>query len=269
MTPMLGCKITEDDLSSLTYPIYAQTKFDGVRCIINGERAVTRTGLMIPNYYIRTVIQRNCDHYMDGEIIIPGLSFNDISGVVRSESSFEERNFQFVLFDWALNRESAYYTRYDMLRKRFEQNLVSKHFILASTNICRDAETVKRLFRINIEKGEEGIILRSPTSCYKYGRSTKNEEYLLKLKYESQSEAVIQAVHEEVAENGDLKGRLGALTVISELYGPFNIGTGFTAKQRQDLWDYKTDLVGMKVQFSFQRAGMKNKPRFPVFQRFV
>ena len=48
----------------------------------------------------------------------------------------------------------------------------------------------------------------------------------------------------------------------------FEIGTGYTAKQRAEFWT--SQPVGKIVKYKFQPAGAKDegKPRFPVFLGF-
>jgi DNA ligase-1 len=48
----------------------------------------------------------------------------------------------------------------------------------------------------------------------------------------------------------------------------FDIGTGFTADQRQLLWSVGDNLIGRVVKYKSQPTGVKEKPRFPVFLGF-
>ena len=266
MTPMLAGKITAADLSQLDYPVIVQQKFDGVRCFLSNQGARTRTDKKIVNNYIGSQIEKYCHEGMDGEIIIPGLEFSDVNGVVRSESSFEERNFQFIIFDWAKYSDQPYTARYNYMR-----DLVAvarpDNIKIVKNSLCNNSEQVQFLFNYHIQKGDEGIIIRDPNGYYKYGRSTVREGALLKLKYESTGTARIISVHPLVDKEGIVKDKLGAIEVVSNLYGVFRIGSGFTEQQRKDYWE--SDMIGRNVHFTFQQEGMKNKPRFPVFQRMV
>ena len=62
------------------------------------------------------------------------------------------------------------------------------------------------------------------------------------------------------------KCSLGALICRSGDDGTFNVGTGFTADQRSDLWSNREKLIGKiaKVQYQHLTSG-KGVPRFPVF----
>ena len=69
-------------------------------------------------------------------------------------------------------------------------------------------------------------------------------------------------------ENQIPAGVLGALVVEHQTYGVFEVGTGFDAKQRADIFQNQSTLVGRLAKIKFQEAGLKEKPRFPVFLGF-
>jgi DNA ligase-1 len=59
---------------------------------------------------------------------------------------------------------------------------------------------------------------------------------------------------------------LGALLVEDVVSGvAFGIGTGFTAAQRQEIWDRRDQWQGKIVKYKRQPTGVKDAPRFPVF----
>lgn len=62
-------------------------------------------------------------------------------------------------------------------------------------------------------------------------------------------------------------GTLGAV-ILDTSWGELSIGTGFTAGERDHIWENRSDLLGLKVTFKYQPYGMKHLPRFPVFKAF-
>lgn len=94
--------------------------------------------------------------------------------------------------------------------------------------------------------GFEGVMCRALHGVYKYGRSTVNEGWLLKLKRFTDAEAIVVGKEEEVEGNTQRpKGTLGALICRDCATGiEFNIGTGFTAAQRAAFWKQKLDGDG-------------------------
>lgn len=139
-----------------------------------------------------------------------------------------------------------------------------------------------------VSLGYEGVMLRHPDGLYKHGRSTAKEGWLLKLKRFEDGEARVVGFTElmhnaneaKLNELGHLersshkagkvgKQTLGALTVKDLKTGvEFEIGTGFTASQRQELWNVGDNLLGRVVKYKSQPTGVKDKPRFPVFLGF-
>lgn len=142
--------------------------------------------------------------------------------------------------------------------------------------------------------GYEGIMLRAPDGGYKQGRCGKKQPWLVKVKRFEDAEAVVVGVVERMhndneattnelgrtkrsthQENKRPAGDLGALVCKTPEGIQFQIGTGFTAEQRVELWSeylldhhtFKTDgLVGRTVKYKhFANAGVKDAPRFPVF----
>ena len=62
---------------------------------------------------------------------------------------------------------------------------------------------------------------------------------------------------------------LGSLKVIDVKTGLlFNIGSGFTANQRKELWKNKDKLLGKIVKYKYFDVSILNAPRFPIFLGF-
>ena len=125
---------------------------------------------------------------------------------------------------------------------------------------------------------------RQPQGRLKFGRSTMNEGILLKIKRFDTDEAEIIGVVEQMENtNPDIKDNMGHAKRSSAKAGKvpkgvlgalkckwrgvdFEIGTGFTAEQRKQLWDIRDELPGRLVSFDFQGTGSKGRPRFPSFK---
>jgi len=64
----------------------------------------------------------------------------------------------------------------------------------------------------------------------------------------------------------DMMGKITVQDVVTGV--EFDIGTGFTRAQREELWAQKDSLIGKIVKYKYQPAGVKEKPRFPRFLGF-
>ena len=134
--------------------------------------------------------------------------------------------------------------------------------------------------------GYEGVMLRSLQGIYKFGRATKKEGALLKLKRFADSEATILGLIEQMhntnestinalglkersSHKANLVGKdtLGALSVRDVTTGvEFEIGTGFDDAERAKIWAHKDAYIGKLVKYKYFPSGSKDKPRFPVYQ---
>jgi DNA ligase-1 len=118
---------------------------------------------------------------------------------------------------------------------------------------------------------------------YKFGRSTMNEQGMVKLKRFEDDEALVVGLVELMHNDNPLgvnelgyahrtshqankvpTGRLGALQV--QWQGKvFNIGTGFDDALRHEIWNSPDKFLGRAVKFKYLSVGMKHLPRHPVF----
>lgn len=141
---------------------------------------------------------------------------------------------------------------------------------------------------IEARNAQMKVMLRHPDGPYKHGRSTAKEGWLLKVKRFEDSEARIIGFSELMHNANEAKrNELGHLERSSKKAGKqgaqvlgsfivkdlktgveFDIGTGFTASQRQELWNVGDNLLGRIIKYKSQPTGVKDKPRFPVFLGF-
>jgi DNA ligase-1 len=73
--PLLAASL--GDINSLTFPVLATPKIDGIRVLKVGGKVVTRQFKPLPNNHIREMLEQYLPDNIDGEVVTPG-SFNDI-----------------------------------------------------------------------------------------------------------------------------------------------------------------------------------------------
>ena len=280
MKPMLAVKATEKQILA-HLPLYASPKLDGIRCIIKGGVALSRSLKPIPNRYVQDFLSNRPDlEGFDGELGVGDPTANDfyrktVSGVMSKDGT---PDFTFYVFnDYTVG--GAYVERHLPLLQISTPHLAPWPSILMTTlSELYEYESAMLLL------GYEGLILRRPDSPYKFGRSTAKEGYLLKLKRFTDAEAVVIGMVElqhngneaTTSETGYTQrsshkgnktglGTLGALIckdVESEV--EFKIGTGFDAATRQKIWDGRPP-IGLIVKYKSFKIGVKDAPRHPVF----
>lgn len=281
--PMLAA--TLEDLKSLKYPMLVTPKLDGIRCLIVDGKAVSRTFKPIPNNYIRNTIEQLAMEGFDGEIIIKGRKFNEITSAVMSVKG-SPSDFSYIVFDYCVDQKESYKDRMMNLSKL--KQIPNIEYLLP-IQINNEIELLKFESKC-LSESYEGIMLRSIDSPYKFGRSTLKEKWLLKLKRFTDSEAVVLDVYEQMSNQNEPEedafghtkrsshssgkvsaGTLGGFNVKDIKSGvEFKIGTGdgLNAELRNKIWDNKQDSIGKIVKYKSQKSGEKEKPRFPVFLGF-
>lgn len=275
----------------------ASIKFDGIRALTyrdqNGLVRICSSKLKpIPNAYINSIAQTSLEPGLDGElVVVDGSSRNCLAPYHTTESYVMTRNgeppFVFFVFDrWNIPRLPAA-ERIRMLCDHW--NPTTHHALLVTHIPISNLEDCLSCADNICTGGHEGIMLRSATGLYKYGRATFNSRELLKVKPYQDAEATVVGYTElqhnlnpaQINELGltfrtsHVKGKtggnmLGALELETSLFPgvTFSVGTGFTEQERVDLWHNPTALIGRQVTFKYQRHGSKERPRQPQFKCF-
>jgi len=270
--PMLASRFSV--LAGVHLPLLASAKYDGIRCLIverDGKpAAVTRTMRPIPNLSVRTWLEENCPIGFDGELVVKGEDFHGSSSALMSRNG--KPDFMFALFDY-INPKSP-----DPLQTPYDVRISELDAVLADLNLAGRVvripihtieciTDIDALMAAALDNGHEGLVLRSPSGRYKIGRALPEEGLMMKLKPSEDAEAEIVGFEPE---RNDLftPDRLGAFSVrlLSDPTIRFNVGTGFSNKQRAEFWENRSNLMGKFVRFRYQSQGMKSAPRFPVFE---
>jgi DNA ligase-1 len=169
-----------------------------------------------------------------------------------------------------------------MLQEMLE---LSSAIAIAPAYSVEKMEELYMLEEAMLKSGYEGMITRKPDDAYKFGRSTLNEQTLIKIKRFIDDEATVtgfielennvnadtrsvlgyadRSTHQEGKHKANV---LGALIVTHPKYGTFNIGSGFIFEDRCVIWDYRLKYMGKTLTFKYQKHGTKDKPRCPVFK---
>lgn len=302
MRPMLAAKC--EDVSRLRFPVLGTPKLDGIRALtanplVFGSREmecdiVTRSLKRIPNQFIQMQCSRGLRVGLDGELLAhqshedwPKLpSFQTCSSAIMSHEGFP--SFRYYIFDICpeamagpLSKDPGYRARVEILAKLHLPDYCVK--VLPVT--IPDLDHLAAYEAACISDGYEGIIIRTPDSPYKYGRSTFKEQFMVKIKRFEDSEAEVLEVMERYTNNNPKEtnalgysersthqqnltpaGDMGSLRCRDTKSGAeFQVGTGFDALQRLSIWIARDSYRGAIFKYKFQPHGVKEAPRFPVF----
>jgi DNA ligase 1 len=280
--PLLAA--TVEDVRQVQYPKMVSPKLDGIRCIIHEGKAVSRNLKPIRNLSIQACL-KGLPEGLDGELIVGEptgeLVFNRTTSGVMSGSG--NPDFKFHVFDMA-HMPTTFNQRFISLHKIHHPHVkLVNHWHVYNETAMLETE------KYCLEMGYEGIMLRSPGGEYKYGRSTMNEQILLKLKRFRDGEAVIVAFDEGVHNLNEPTTNALGHTVrsthqdnkvgserIGTLHGldlktrePLVISPGrMTQEDRMMFFKFPGLLLGKVVKYKTFDYGKVNASRFCTFQGF-
>lgn len=297
--PMLAadCK---GDLSKLKFPLVASPKIDGIRAVIRGGKALTRSLKPVPNKHIRTLLENPLLEGLDGELVNARdpMNFQATTSVVMSHEG--EPAFIFYVFDCANCITEPFNERlYNARVTVHEAQDDGLHFVCTVPHVA--ISTPEELLDYETQclaDGYEGVMLRDPLGMYKRGRSTLKEGGLIKLKRFTDDEATIIGFEERMHNTNEAttnelgrtkrssavagkvgRGDLGAFVcrkqveedrsgVLTLRYVEFTCGSGLNDELRKEVWENKGKYLGGVIKFKHLEHGAKDAPRHPVFLGF-
>ena len=281
MKPMLACS-TQPDINQLSYPLYASTKLDGIRCVVINGKVLSRTLKPIPNLHIQNSLS-SLPFNLDGELMVEG-DFSSVESAVMSRDG--KPDFTYRVFDCIDYPAMPYASRYGRLLEAV-QAMRNDLIVPLHQQVAKSAAEVQKLYAEATALGYEGLILRAMQAPYKYGRSTLKQEWMLKLKPVEDTEAFIIGYEEMMHNDNEAElsntggtvrskhqagltpsGKLGAFVCQDKDGFTVSVGSGFTMAQRLEYWEKRFDLLGKQITFKFQERTPDMSYRFPVFKGF-
>ena len=268
---------------------YLSEKLDGIRCVIFGGVAYSRSLKKIPNLSIQAYVAHHATvlEGMDCEIIVgdknaPDVFTQSTSGVMRIEG---EPDFTLWVFDY-YHPTKAWLDRYSQLDYMYYSGRLPARVKLLQHFQVETDEDIAAHESEYLARGAEGVMLRDAHASYKCGRSgTKNPE-LQKVKrfvdkefeiigWEPKYHNTNEAKTNELGrtERSTSKEGMVALDTIGTLLLrtseglEFGCGSGFTDALRAELWEIRDTLAGQLAKVKYFDVGTGySVPRFPVFQ---
>jgi len=260
------------------WPKLASTKFDGIRGVTSAEGVLSNSLKQIPNLHIQEQLAK-IPKGIDGEIVLRGEAGkcydNNQSAVM---SRMGEPDFIFKAFDCASIYSEPFASRLQLVHKccaNFDFVEPVNHLVIHTP------EEALMLYEVARQGGHEGLILRDPDAPYKFGRSTVNQEWGLKMKPFDPDEAIVVGFTElHHNENDSTENEMGynvrsshkdnkvagnTLGSLVCLYNgnQFKIGTGFDAQQRKEIWMNKDKYKNKYARFKHQGITKAGVPRGP------
>ena len=282
--PLLSCEVS---LDKINFPVYVSTKFDGTRALVIDSVVYSRSLKPIRNKHVQRLFGKQEYDGFDGELVVGDIYAKDVfqkttSGVMSEDG---EPDVTFHVFDIFTNNTAPYKERLYELNERLVLDQYASLVATEQRYVHTKDELLKLLEKERV-KGGEGLICRSPSGIYKYGRSTPKEQLSIKLKFFEAGEFEVIGFEERMhntneaktnelgyTERSSCKENLIPMSTLGSLvlkYGDseFRCGTGFNDVQRKEIWENKESYLGKLASIRYMSVGQAILPRLPSFQGF-
>jgi len=247
--------------SKVLYPLYAQPKLDGIRCIVKYDGMFTRKGKPIisaPHIYqsLKHLFEADPTLILDGELYADKhiIDFNTIISLTRkskptkTDLATSAQYIQYHVYDCP-SHDGKFGKRYVYLNTLGLPNTC----VLVETHLVKSKTELNDLYTKWLELNYEGQMVRVDEHY-----ENKRSYYLLKRKEFFDAEYTITGVIEG---SGNMKNKVGTLSFVTEE------GKSFEAAVNGD-WEYleklykRNDLIGKVATVKFTEKTPDNKPRF-------
>lgn len=288
--PLLAATLTNQNIHTLVYPVFCSEKLDGIRAIIRDGKVYSRNGKLIPNQWVQKLFGHEAYNGFDGELIVgaandPNVYNKTSSGVMSQDGNPDVTYYIFDNADPAEVKKTYYNRQLDIYNSvANDEDNFPRVKVLEQTMVFSQVELLAFETKC-LERGFEGIMVRSPNAHYKWGRSTPREQIIFKLKRFTDSEAEVIGMvelnsnqNEKTTNELGLSKRshekaglvpmdtMGALMVRDIITGvEFEVGSGFTAADRVWWWT-RREYKGTIITYKHFEIGVKTRPRFPVYK---
>ena len=247
-------------------PFIVQPKLDGVRCRAVWDHqsasyfllSSTEHEIISVPHIVAALNKTQLTAELDGELYCHGMSFEDIySRTSRTVNlSDQASDIEFFIFD--IVSAGTQYERTSWVKQ--QQFCVPLRTV--TVDVADSLDDIMRCYEQFLNEGYEGIIVRHIEAPYVRKRSTM----LMKFKPKKDDWYTVVGVQEELDKHGQPKGTLGSLICCGDDGSRFNVGSGLTRDQRNELWLRKHTLLRGLCHVKYQHiTSGKNVPRFPVF----
>ena len=269
---------------------YISEKYDGIRAIWDGEKFISRGQKVftyVPDFFKELMPP---GFALDGEIWISRNNFKEVSrlSTLKIGSSKSQKEID-KLWQGKTNKDSVKYMVYDIpnseqpfetrmklleqvVKDREEvwekqENILECPIKFTKQTKIESMEQLVNTYKEITKMGAEGVMLRAPNSPYE----TKRSKYLLKYKIKEDSEAIVTGYTMGTGKYSGLLGSLDCDLIIDNKPSgiKFNIGTGFTDKDRTEYKNPKSSSyipIGSIISFSYMELSEDSVPRHPVYR---
>lgn len=265
--PMLAKK-WEDYENKVQFPVYAQPKLDGIRCIATKDGLKSRTGkeiVAVPHIFesLQPFFAENPDVVLDGELYCDKFDndFNAICSIVRKSKLTEQdvKNAEVIeyhVYDM-VDSTMRFKERTDFIRDNlWDENCVClMEYIVPVDTFLSNKETLDELYGQWQEQGYEGQMVRLNEPY-----ENKRSKSLLKRKEFQDSEYKILGWKEGI---GNRAGTVGHLCFETKDGVKFNSNVKGNFGYLAEVLNQGDSLIGKSATIKYFHLTPDGVPRFP------
>lgn len=325
--PMLAIDAT-DHINNIKYPKLASYKLDGIRCIFHPVLGmVSRSLKFIQNKQLKEKFERivnlskSTETIYDGELYSHELTFQEITRAVMTQDFWDSKtkkklmnelgfddedndinsakyikyvnrlidNIKFHMFEYLdlfYKNDPTFSDRYDTMND--ENNYLGDYVVIVKQVEVNSSYEIEELFIKVLKEGYEGLILRSPESYYKHGRSTLKEEGMLKIKPFNSFDTKIIGIEQSTKVDPNAEKSVNELGhsvtsrkkddrilipkasafFVKYKKNTLKVSIAMTDEEKMEVWENQSKYIGRMIEYKGMLIGAKDVPRHPVFIRF-
>lgn len=237
----------------MEWPCLGSFKVDGLRCIYQEGKLYSRKGHPliglehIANEFAQFKVTR-----VDGEIIIPGKKFDDLSGEIRSFKKTDEAIY--MVFDVHVDEDLPLYKR-QVLAYTICNAINKRHVTYIPHRALRCEEEAFDMYEEALDKGFEGLVIKKENGLAFNGRNADWQ------KIKPVDTVDVEVIGVELG-TGKYENMVGSL--ICDFNGKeIHVGGGLNDLQRST-WIVDTNaIIGKTIEVSYMELSKNGALRHP------
>ena len=246
---------------SVKFPLYAQPKLDGCRCLMQGGKMWSRKGKLFINKIVQHLLFDAGEVIIDGELMLPHGEWGFQEGMSATKKYGPlSPMLEYHVYDCYLpdKPNAGFEERYAIVLQLLK-NAPVQVIAVQTEAVSSENEMLRwHSYFTSPEQGYEGTIIRTPDGIYT--PDLHRSVNLLKHKDFIDKEYEIVGV-------GDGKGKFeGAImfTLVTPEGRTFDCGLKGSMENRQEMFSRKEEFIGQQLKVKFQNLSDDGIPRFPV-----
>lgn len=258
LIPHFEVMLAEDyDPKRAKLPCFISPKLDGLRAIWKYPKFYTRSGREHRGLEILKHVLSKFDKTveLDGELIIPGSHFQDISGQVRSIT--QSAAIEYHVFDTP-NIKMPFSVRYDYLKHTLT-DFYPNVYVVEHQKVSSHSR-INMLYKKYKSAGYEGAMVKTWDHLYRDGRNYDWMKIVDEIKQDLPCVGLYKG-------EGKYSDSLGGIFVRMPNGRTTKVGSGFSDNQREVYYNQPRKIIGRTCEILFKERTKSGRLRHPRFGR--